>query len=311
MSDRLYSYIDVFNTLNFEGFRDHPNILIAAKFWDEDRYNAAKVCYKYLRKIDDLIDDYKAEHKEIKENQKQRFREELSRWIEPLRNKSTTNPFFRELNETIEKYLIPEWIMEAFEKSMMYDINHSGFGTLNDFLTYTEGASIAPASIFVHLCGLHKEEERFRPPRFDVKKVASPCAIFSYLVHIIRDFQKDQANNLNYFPKELLDKYGLSSHDLIGISRGGHIPEGFRFLVHEYYSLADEYRIKTLQMIREISPLIEQRYALSLQIIFNLYLMVFEKINIVNGNFTTRELNPTINEIRERVLKTINDFRNR
>ena len=36
--------------------------------------------------------------------------------------------------------------------------------------------------------------------------------------------------------------------------------------------------------------------------------MVFERIDLVHGRFTTEELNPTPEETRERVYKTIMDF---
>ena len=54
--------------------------------------------------------------------------------------------------------------------------------------------------------------------------------------------------------------------------------------------------------------MLEPRYQLSLEIIFNLYLMVFERIDIQKGKFTTEELNPTPEETRERVYKTIMKF---
>jgi hypothetical protein len=53
----------------------------------------------------------------------------------------------------------------------------------------------------------------------------------------------------------------------------------------------------------------EPRYQLSLEIIFNLYLMVFERINIEEGNFSREELNPSVNEIRERVYQAIIRFK--
>ena len=61
-------------------------------------------------------------------------------------------------------------------------------------------------------------------------------------------------------------------------------------------------------MIQEIRPLVKPRGQLSLEIIFALYLMVFERINLENGTFTTRELNPTSEEIKERVWKVITGF---
>jgi hypothetical protein len=82
----------------------------------------------------------------------------------------------------------------------------------------------------------------------------------------------------------------------------------FRNLIRHYYNLADDYRAMTYEVIKKIRPMLEPRYRLSLEIIFNLYLMVFERIDLVNGKFTTEELNPTPDETRERVLRTIMDF---
>ena len=56
-------FIALFETIDFEKIIDHPNILIAANFWDEERYQAARICYRFMRTLDDLIDNHKAEHK--------------------------------------------------------------------------------------------------------------------------------------------------------------------------------------------------------------------------------------------------------
>jgi len=191
---------------------------------------------------------------------------------------------------------------------MIYDINNEGFPTLDAFLEYSKGASVAPASIFVHLSGLTRKNGDFIEPSFDVREAALPCAIFSYIVHIIRDFQKDQFNNLNYFADDLATKHGLTKRDLSDIAHGSPVTEGFRAMLMEYYSLANEYRIKTRDIIRKISPLMEPQYQLSLEIIFDLYLLVFERINVEKGSFTSFELNPTPEETRERVYKTILRF---
>jgi len=92
-------------------------------------------------------------------------------------------------------------------------------------------------------------------------------------------------------------------------AHGKPVDKHFRNLMMHYYKLADEYRIRTYDIIKEIRPLLEPRYQLSLEIIFDLYLMVFERIDINNGTFTTEELNPTPEETRLRVYKIITNFR--
>jgi phytoene/squalene synthetase len=301
-------FLDIFNSIDFEKIVDHPNILIAARFWEPERYQAAKNCYKFMRSIDDLIDNYKTEHLSIAPEDQPRFEADVYRWINTIIEASQNNPEHAELIETVEKFRIPAWPLEAFAKSMIYDIYHDGFPTLQSFIDYAGGASVAPASIFVHLCGSTKQNGQYMPPLFDVKRVATPCAIFSYLVHIIRDFQKDHLNHLNYFGDDLIEKNGLDRQKLLQMAQGAPITKGFRELIRELYLVADKHRKETLSMMKEIKPCLEPRCQLSLEIIFTLYLMVFERIDIENGRFTTQELNPTPDEIKERVRKTIVGF---
>jgi phytoene/squalene synthetase len=222
---------------------------------------------------------------------------------------NSDDPFQAELSETIRKFRIPSWPLEAFAKSMVYDIYNDGFESLPTFINYSGGASVAPAAIFVHLAALRKINGQFADPLFDVKEAARSCAIFSYFVHIIRDFQKDQLNNLNYFADDQMGKNGLTRQQLQAIAKGAEIPQDFRNMMKVYYDLADEYRVKTYKCISEIWNYLEPRYQLSLEVIFELYLMVFERIDIAKGKFTMDELNPTPAESAERVLKTIMNSR--
>lgn len=302
-------FLKNFESIDFNKITDHPNILIAARFWEEDRYCAAKICYKFMRTIDDLIDDHKATHRTIAPGEKKEFLANVNDWLKMIIVSERCNPLQKELSETIDKFRIPVWPLEAFARSMIYDINNDGFPTLDSYLEYSQGASVAPASIFVHLNGITRKNGQYDPPLFDVKEAATPCAVFSYLVHIIRDFQKDQLNNLNYFADDLIEKQGLTRNDLRRFANGIPVNSNFRKLIGEYYTLADEYRLKTFDVIKKIRPLHEPRYQLSLEIIFDLYLMVFERIDLENGKFTSEELNPTPEETRQRVYETIMNFK--
>lgn len=302
-------FLSIHSSIDFHSITDHPNILIAARFWEDERYCAAKTWYKFMRAIDDLIDNHKAANKMIAPAERKEFIANVNDWLKIVICADECNPLQRELADFMERFRIPVWPLEAFAKSMIYDINNDGFPTLESFLEYSQGASVAPASIFVHLNGLIKKNGSFESPPFDVRQTATPCAIFSYLVHIIRDFQKDQLNNLNYFADDMLKKHGLSRHDLKEIALG--LPPSYRFLkmIGDYYALADEYRLETYDIIKKIRPDLEPRYQLSLEIIFDLYLMVFERIDLQNGKFTSDELNPTPEETRERVYQTIMKFK--
>lgn len=308
MNTQRDSFIEIFNSIDFQQIKDHPNILIAANFWDSERFCAAKSCYKFMRTIDDMIDNHKAKNRFLTPEERKEFISNVDDWLKMIIISKDCNPQQSELNKTIEKFRIPLWPLEDFAKSMIYDINNDGFPTIDAFFEYANGASVAPASIFVHLNGLSSDNGKYVNPPFDAKWAATPCAIFSYLVHIIRDFQEDQLNNLSYFADDLINNNGLTRASLHEFAEGKPVNDNFRNLMNHYYLIADQYRLKTYDVIKQISPLLKPRYQLSLEIIFNLYLMVFERIDINNGSFTTKELNPAAEEIKERVYNTIMNF---
>lgn len=309
MSETIDTCLKHFETIDFENIVDHPNILIAASFWDEDRYGASKTCYKLMRYIDDFIDNYKTDHLVIADEDRETFTRQVNEWLASIRDRHSDKQVDADLLYCFEHFKIPLWPMEAFAKAMIYDISHDGFASLQEFLDYAEGASVAPAAIFVHLAGLRSAPGGYLEPAFEVQKAARSCAVFSYLVHIIRDFWKDQHNHLNYFADDLLTKYGITRSNLHEMADGAPVHPGFRAMIREYVNIADEYRQRTFDSICEIRPLLEPRYRLSLDIIFNLYLMVFERIDPEHGSFSTTELNPTPAEIRERVHQTLINFK--
>jgi phytoene/squalene synthetase len=308
MNSQRKKFLDIFESIDFEKIKDHPNILVAANFWDHDRFCAAKIFYKFMRAVDDMIDDHKAKNMLIAPSERKEFVANVEEWLSMVIHSEECNAMAEELRDTIVRFHMPVWPMEAFARSMIYDINNDGFPTLQSFLDYASGASVAPASIFVHLNGLRKINGNYEPPAFDVKWAATPCAIFSYLVHIIRDFEKDQLNNLSYFADDLITGNGLTRRDLNDFAHGRPVNDGFRNLIHGYHNLADIYRLETYDIIKQIKPLLEPRYQLSLEIIFDLYLMVFERIDPANGSFKTSFLTPTPAETRERVYNVITNF---
>jgi len=288
--------------------RAHDPILdIAARCWEGKRYEAAKICYRSMRTIDDLIDERKSTGDKISEVEKRQLTAKVKDWVKMITGKILCDSGQKQLLETITRFQIPLWPWESFAKSMIYDIHHESFRTFPIFLRYAEGASVAPASIFMHLCGVVKKKGCYRAPLFDIRKAAKPGAIFCYLVHIIRDFQEDQNNNLNFFADNLLATNGLNSQMLKRIAAGSKIKPEFKNLMEKYYNLAESYQRKSRRMIDKISIYLEPRYRLSLEIIYNLYLQIFERIDIHNGRFTTEELNPSSKEIMDRINLTISN----
>jgi hypothetical protein len=84
MNSQREEFLKIFDSIDFNKIKDHPNILIAANFWEEDRYLAAKTCYKFMRSIDDLIDDYKASNVRISSDEKKKFLSNVSNGLKMI-----------------------------------------------------------------------------------------------------------------------------------------------------------------------------------------------------------------------------------
>jgi phytoene synthase len=290
---------------DFAQILTNPILDIGARFWDDERYKAFKVCYRSMRAVDDLVDNRKSADGKISEEEKERLSSKIK---ELISNGSDMIQIGAQLKETREKFHIPFWPWEKLCRSMVYDVYHNGFKTFQAFLEYTEGAAAAPASIFMHLCGAVNEKGNYKSPSFDIMEIARPIARFCYLVHIIRDFQKDQLSNLNYFADDILAEYGLTTTDLKEMASSGNITPEFRKMLEKYRAYAEEYKKEARASIDKVSTFLEPRYLLSLEVIFSLYCQIFERIDVQNGIFTSEELNPLPEEVKKRIDLTVSSF---
>ena len=114
--------------------------------------------------------------------------------------------------------------------------------------------------------------------------------------------------NLNYFSDDLIAGNGLDFSMLKKISSGSRISPGFRDLMKKYYNYAKFYRKKSRLMIDKIKDQLEPRCQLSLEIVYNLYLQILERIDVQNCKFTTNELNPNSEEIENKIDLVVFNF---
>ncbi|RKX23306.1 MAG: hypothetical protein DRP51_00755 [Candidatus Zixiibacteriota bacterium] len=308
MTSQKLTKLDFLPDVDFDDILTNPILDIAARFWDNDRYDAFRICYRSMRLIDDLVDDRKSSGEKMSATELKQIKQIMREWMEAMRRRDNSDPFRRELIETLDRFKIPFWPWERLYKAMLYDLEIDGFSSLISFLRYSEGAAISPASIFMHLCGIEKTGNSYAMLKYDIRLAARPLALFSYFVHIIRDFQKDQLANLNYFANNLMARHNLTGDNLRSIAEGKPIPSSFRKLMKDYVSIIDYYRLKARKVIDSIIPLLQPKYQLSLEIIYNLYSQVFERINVESGSFTETELNPNPGEVKNRIQQIIDNF---
>jgi phytoene/squalene synthetase len=295
--------------IDFSQILKNPTLDIAARLWEDERYDAFKTCYRSMRAIDDLIDGAKSHGGTQSEAEKRHLASKVNEWVCAIEDGQHNDDYKRRLAETLERFRIPFLPWRKLAESMIYDIYHSGFSTFQDFIIYSEGAAVAPGSVFTFLCGIRKVDGEYHPPPFDAQEVSRPTALYCYLVHIIRDFQKDQNEKLNYFSDDLMAEYGLNTSKLREIAAGGEVSASLRSLMGRYVKLAEGYGRESRNALEKIGPYLEPRYMLSLKVLHSLYDQIFERVDVHHGSFTTAELNPSPEEIDERIMDTISSFK--
>jgi phytoene/squalene synthetase len=304
--------VDNFNFADKIDFRQvlkNPILDIAARLWEDERYEAFKTCYRSMRAIDDLVDGAKSQGDTLSEAEKGYLASRVNEWVQTIEDSQHNDVYQRRLAKTLERLRIPIWPWRKLAESMTYDIYHDGFSTFQDFLTYSEGAAVAPGSVFTHLCGIRKMDGEYHPPPFDAQTVSRSTALYCYLIHIIRDFQKDQNENLNYFSDDLMAEYGLNASKLREVAAGGEVNTGLRSLIGRYVKLADGYGRESREALKKITPHLEPRYLLSFKLLHSLYDQILERVDVLDGGFTAAELNPAPEEIDERIKDTISSFK--
>ena len=289
---------------DFEKILTNPILDIAARFWEEERYDVFKVCYRSMREIDDLIDHRKSTGEPISSQECIAFEKAIKQWTKEISGNSGLFPF----QKVISEFQIPLWPWERLGKAMIYDIGHDGFASFRTFLRYCEGAAISPASVFVHLCGVTKNKKSYRAAGFDIRKAARALALFAYLVHILRDFEKDQKSNLIYFADDVLSELQIDKNYLRIWAQKKEPNPALLNLFSRYKSIAGFYQKMSLQTFDWLLPILEPRYQLSLKIIYALYSQIFDKISPENGLIFSNT-NPTTTEIQECIDLTVGNFK--
>jgi len=125
MKEYNFNPDEVLAAMPIELLTKHPNILIAAGFWEEKRYHAAKTCYRFMRKIDDMIDDRKADVKALDDCEKNLFTDKVYDWISCLSGNAAFDSSLQEVVEVVSEFNIPLSLFSNFAKSMIFDIHNT------------------------------------------------------------------------------------------------------------------------------------------------------------------------------------------
>ena len=185
--------------------------------------------YASMRVIDDLIDDdFLCQSPDRRIENRENMLVTLANWKTQIEAAKTGAPYpagplirpiYEGLRLTLGESDLEPGPWHRLACSLRADITEAPLQSWDAFYEYAQGATAAPAAIFIYVLSCRYDAEPGylcplpQPPLF----YAQDMAVFCYLIHILRDLREDsgRAERLLTIPDEALDLAGLTRPGLV------------------------------------------------------------------------------------------------
>lgn len=217
--------------------RDKPHLYAAAHLFERPEVRRAFVAtYASMRLIDDAIDGI-PHRARLTDGQREHELSRVANWLGMVetshRGGRVNGLTWLALSDTFSRFAFPldPWV--NLGKAMSSDVVASSFETWEDLRHYMQGASVAPAIVFMYLVLMRPAQDGVFRTDWSFGKVhaaTEDLAIFCYCVHILRDVAVDlelgESGHI-YLPRQELRRFGLTDGDLYSMREKGHGNDAF------------------------------------------------------------------------------------
>ena len=278
--------------------RDHNNLYVTSSFFkDRLKYEAFCSFYSVMRIVDDRIDNLP---KSVKLNEELRKREldVVNAWEQIVISCSKGNRpsnyhldacDFQESEAvcksviTAFKYFpVPIGLWINFFQAMRSDLSTNELEKWSDFLSYSEGATVAPTSIYLYLITSQHNDEKNSyelPVGFDLIKCGRYLGIFAYLGHIIRDLSEDIKSSVRLcITLDDLNLHDVSLKILRNDALKGRASLATQSLVKDILERAQKYLVLSQAYVAQVYDYLDNDCRFILELIISIYKLVIEKI---------------------------------
>jgi phytoene synthase len=167
----------------------------------QDIYNI----YGFVRFADEIVDTF---HDYNKESLFDLFTTDLAN---ALTNKISLNPILNSFQHTVNKYQIPESMIEAFMNSMKMDLYKTEYNTVDEYNNYIYGSADVVGLMCLKVF-VNGDEKKFK----ELEQSAMRLGSAFQKVNFLRDLKADYEDlNRTYFPNTDLSKLDEASKNEI------------------------------------------------------------------------------------------------
>ncbi len=286
--------------------KKNPFLYHVSRFFkDNNKFNAFCSSYASMRILDDLVDGIRNRSK-LTLDERKFYLNEITRWeiliSDCHHGKNFDSPILMALADTFQTFNFPLTPWAKLAKAMRWDIENFRFQTYEQFLEYTEGAAIAPATVclYVLIAAHNGSKYDCAVKGVDPYVYAKDLAIFCYLTHILRDISSDlelDAKGLIYLPLADLNEFTVTEADLWSFKQSGLINSNFIELMKYQIERARKYGDKGEMLVNELSPKLDVDCGFILNLLVSLYKKTMERIEKVGYNVFNGEHEISVYEI--------------
>jgi phytoene synthase len=244
--------------------------------------------YAYMRRCDDIADDFKLPGYER--------RERLNTWLDAFHRAEsghpTDDPVLLALTDTQRRYKIPVELLDQLAYGTGMDIQDDANATssgsadlrvlyrsFSDLRQYCYRVASVVGLVCIRIFG-------YRDPAAEA--LAENLGLAFQLTNIIRDIQEDAVVGRIYLPAEDLERFKIGPEDF----RQSALPERLRWLLAAEADRAREY----YGSARELMPLIDEDSQPALWVLVTIYRRLLEKISARKYDVFGKKISLTVRE---------------
>jgi phytoene synthase len=262
--------------------REAKNFYYSFQALPKAKSDAMCAVYAFMRRADDISDD---ESVGIDER-----RALMATWLGAWRASRTedcpADPVFRAVSDTQRRFGIADALLEDLVRGTTMDLEPlgatadgrvdlgdglQGYRTFEDLYRYCYLVASVVGLVTIRIFGYSDPEAEL---------LAEKTGVAFQLTNILRDVKEDAERQRIYLPQDLLEEFGVSNADVLGLAAGRQMKPNERAMLNslavqawEYYGAAEK-----------LLPMIDQDARGALWVLVRIYSGLLKRIDLREGD---------------------------